>query len=376
MGYDKIANRTDKTERKMMQRIYLPPNAILKNFLFLFAAFILQINIACANEDAAIKATFLNYKHIQFGDTRKAPWRIVQAKTWKEALANRESIAEGMSDAASVATISLKQREALYKVWQKAPQELWVIYFSQPDHLELQSVESNHYIALIPSLSDADQAQRDTDEKAAIATQKPLNPATYTQTGFDAKPFVQDFTQWQKHFKQDIVIFETNIKKDHDFGRKLIEDNKTEALKQSYAQSIDIGHKGLSLRQELISAYYTPAGHEGTEVSPSGYVMTQLLLSNKAKPVGYGGTFIDEGNTVELWYMVFDDMPKLTMQDFNESFNFKAFSPATLPPYKTIKRNNWPALVFARSSNGQIKLYGMSMELARILGTIYNAQLF
>jgi hypothetical protein len=39
----------------------------------LFLCFILLSNIAHANDDALIKATFLNYSHIQFGDTRKAP---------------------------------------------------------------------------------------------------------------------------------------------------------------------------------------------------------------------------------------------------------------------------------------------------------------
>jgi hypothetical protein len=111
-------------------------------------------------------------------------------------------------------------------------------------------------------------------------------------------------------------------------------------------------------------------------VTPSGYVITQLLLSEKTKPIGYGGTFTDEGNTIELWHMVFDEMSEWNMQDFNENFNFKAFSPAALPPYKTIKRNSWPTLVFTRSADDKIQLYGMSMELSRILGTIYNAQLF
>ncbi len=342
----------------------------------LLVSLILLSNIACANDDAAIKAVFLNYSHIQFGDTRKAPWRIVQAKNWKVALTTNKTIAVGMSNAGSVATLSLIQREALYKAWQKAPQELWVIYFTQPDHLELEATEGVYEIKLVPSLSVTEQAQRDADEMAAIDAQKQLNPAIYTQAGFDAKLFTKDFSAWQKHFKQDFASFEVNMKKDHDFGRKLIEDNKTESLKQSYAQSIDSGQKGLSLRQALISAYYAPPGHEGTEVSPSGYVITQLLSSKKARPVGYGGTFVDEGNTVELWYMIFDDVSEWTVQDLSDSLVFKAFSPAVLPPYKTIKRSSWPALVFTRGSDGQIQLYGLSMELARILGTIYNAQLF
>jgi hypothetical protein len=86
--------------------------------------FILLSNIAHANDDALIKATFLNYSHIQFGDTRRAPWRIIQAKNWKEALASKKPIAEGLSNSTRVATLSVKQREALYKSWQKAPQEI------------------------------------------------------------------------------------------------------------------------------------------------------------------------------------------------------------------------------------------------------------
>lgn len=318
----------------------------------------------------------MSYSHIQFGDTTKAPWRIVQAKDWKAALASKVSITAGMSNAASVATLSIKQREALYKAWQKAPKEIWVIYFSQPDHLELQEVAGGFQIVLVPSLSDAEQARHDANEKAELAANKPLNPAIYKQAGFDAKLFTEDFSDWQQRFKQDISTFEAKMRKDHDYGRKLFEDKNPDALKHSYAQSIDIGHKGLSLRETLISAYYAPPGHEGTEVTPSGYVITQLLLSDNAKPAGYGGTFIDEGNTVELWYMTFDDMSEWTVRDFSENFNFKAFSPAGLPPYKTIKRNSWPALVFTHGSDGKIQLYGMSMELARILGTIYNAQLF
>lgn len=342
----------------------------------LLVSLILLSNIAYANGDATIKAVFLNYSQIQFGDTRKAPWRIVQAKNWKDALTAKKSIAEGMSNAASVATLSVIQREALYKAWQKAPLELWVIYFTQPDHLELEATEGVYEIKLVPSLSDAEQAQRDADEKAAIAAQKQLNPSTYTQVGFDAKPFSKDFSAWQKRFKQDVASFEVNMKKDHDFGRKLIENSNAEELKQSYAQSIDTGHKGLSLRQELISAYYAPPGHEGTEVSPFGYVITQLLSSKQARPVGYGGTFVDEGNIVELWYMVFDDMSEWSTQDLSDSLVFRAFTPAVLPPYKTIKRNSWPSLVFTRGTDGQIKIHAVSMELGKILATIYNAQLF
>ncbi|MGB4812776.1 MAG: hypothetical protein WBP13_09925 [Methylophilaceae bacterium] len=362
-----------------MMKPNLLMRVIFKKILLVMMTSILLSNIAYANDEAAIKATFLDYSQIQFGDTRKAPWRIVQAKSWKEALAKKKVIAEGMSSAASVATLSVKQRQALYNAWQKTPQEIWVIYFSQPDHFELNTIQTEktiYEINLVPSLSDADQAQRDADEQANMAAQKPLSSAIYTQADFDTKLFTQDFADWQKRFKQDVNTFEVKMRKDHEFGRNLLEDKNPEALKQSFGQSIDVGHKGLSFRQSLISAYYAPPGHEGTEVTPSGYVIRQLVLSNMAKPVGYGGNFIDEGKTIELWYMVFDDMSSWTVQDFNDRLNFKAFSPAILPPYKTIKRNSWPALVFTRGSDGKIQLYSMSMELSKILGTIYNAQLF
>lgn len=352
----------------------IPDYKMILGIILVF--FAISLSNQAHADDSAIQATFMNFSQIQFGDTVAAPWRIVQAKNWKDALKNKKSIAEGMSDAASVASLSKHQREALYQAWLKTPQDLWVIYFPQPDHLQLQAVSGGYQIELVPSLSDAEQAQRDAAALEAIDAQKPIDPNINKQADFDAKAFTKDFRNWQQRFKQDISTFEINMHQDPDFGRKLVEDKNSDALKQSYAQSIDTGHKGLSLRDDLISAYYAPAGHEGTEVTPSGDVITQLLLSEKAKPVGFGGIFTDEGNTVELWYMVFDDMSDWTKQDFNESFNFKAFSPAALPPYQTIKRNSWPALVFTRNANGNVKLYGMSMELSRILGTIYNAQLF
>lgn len=358
-------------------------------------------NIANANDDAAIKKAFLDYDTIQFGDTMAAPWHIVRAKTWKDALANKKSILDGMSSNASEVKLSVAQREVLYKAWQKTPQDIWVIYFSQPDHLVLETNPNGYQIKLVASLSDAEQARRDASEKTNIADQKPLSATTYTQAGFDAKPFAKDYAYWQQHFKQDIAEFDANMRKNRDFGKKLFEDKNQDALKKAFGQSIHTGKKGLSLRGELISAYYAAPGHEGTEVTPSGSVLTKLMLSKEARPVGFGGTFNDDNTQVELWYMVFDEMSGWTKQEFNDSIVFEAFKQevnptpsdaaatpagveeapkvyqsAELPPYKTIKRNRWPALVFTREADGKIKLYGMSMEMATILGHIYNRQLF
>jgi hypothetical protein len=385
----------------MMTTKILRSDTWLRALFLALVACIAFCDIAYANDDVAIKKVFLSFDKISFGDSILAPWRIVQAKTWKEALATKQSILKGMSNDASEVKLSVAQRETLYKAWQKTPQEIWVIYFSQPDHLELEAIDGSYQIRLIASVSDAEQAQRDASEKAYNAGQKPLSPATYTQAGFDAKPFAKDFANWQQRFTQDIAEFDANMRKDRDFGKKLFADKNPESLKKAFGQSIDTGKKGLSLRGELISAYYAAPGHEGTEVTPSGNVFTKLVLSKLAKPVGFGGTFGDENTPVELWYMVFDDMTGWTVQDFNDSIVFETFkqevnppspdaaAPAAgieaapkvyqsteLPPYKTTKRNSWPALVFTREADGKIMLYGMSMEMATILGNIRNKQLF
>ena len=96
-----------------MYKLYLQLNAIVKNLFFVLAVFFLPINATYADDNAVIKAVFLKYSQIQFGDTIAAPWRIVQAKTWKEALANKQSILEGMSSAASVVKLSVAQRAKL-----------------------------------------------------------------------------------------------------------------------------------------------------------------------------------------------------------------------------------------------------------------------
>ncbi len=342
-------------------------------FLVLFALLNLN-NLAFANDDEAIKKAFLSLDHFSIEDG-DSPWRISLGTSGDDALTHK-GIIEGISTSHGEVRLSKSQRAHLYSNWKKSPEQLWLLVYELSFQVKPIRTADHFEIQFIKSESEVERKMREEHDKAEVASKTPLPASAYTQEHFTAQPSKSDYKNWQNRFKQDIAKFEANMRKDHDFGRKLFEDKNPDALKLSYAQSIDIGRKGLSLREELISAYYAPPGHEGTEVTPSGYVITQLLLSDNANPVGYGGTFIDEGNTVELWYMEFDDMSGWTLQDFKDSFNFKAFSPAVLPPYKTIKRNNWPALVFTRGSDGKIQLYGMSMELARILGTIYNAQLF
>lgn len=374
----------------------------LKTLFLGLVACICFSNIAYANDDKALKIGFLNLTGFLIEGTANDPWRVVSAKNQMHALMAKPFILNGRSNDKGEILFSKEQRQALYSAWQKTPNQLWLVYVSRTYQIVPVGTPEVYQFDLVIPESDADKARREADEKAAIERQKPLNASTYTQTGFDAQSFTKDFSDWQQRFKQDFVAFNVEMKKDHEYGKKLFNDKNQDGLKQTFGQSIDTGKKGLSLRGELISAYYAAPSHEGNEVSPSGKVFTDLVLSEAAKPVGYGGTFSDENTQVELWYMVFDDMTSWTMQDFNDSMVFEAFKLPTAPPaaadaaadpagtpakkaeyklaelpaYKTIKRSSWPALVFTREPDGKIQLYGMSMEMAKILGHIYNMQIF
>jgi hypothetical protein len=47
-----------------------------------------------------------------------------------------------------------------------------------------------------------------------------------------------------------------------------------------------------------------------------------------------------------------------------------------LPPYSTLTRNVWPALVFARNKEGKLLLYALSSEMNQIIQNIYRRQLY
>jgi hypothetical protein len=366
-------------------------------FLSLLACISLS-NFAYAKDDGAIEAAFMKAPIMLFSDGAGMDWAIVQGTSEYDALGNsRNPLFKGIADAQGNAPLSTKQRNMLYTIWKSTPNQLWYVHGSTPyqimpklinDHYELSLVDL-HYV-------------RDKEKAAAINKAISAYSLIFTQKGFDSKPFAKDFDDWQQRFMQDIAAFEASMSEDRDHGKKLLEGTNQDGFKKVFRQSIDTGKKGLSLRGELISAYYAAPGHEGTEVTHSGDVFTKLVLSKEAKPVGFGGTFTDENTQAELWYVVFDDMTDWTTADFDESIVFQAFNqeykllvpadatpepdgsapvwigykPAELPSYKAIKRNSWPALVFTRETDGKIMLYGMSIEMATILGHIYNRQLF
>ena len=255
----------------------------LKTLFLGLVACICFSNIAYANDDKALKIGFLNLTGFRVEDTANDLWRVVSAKDQMHAMMAEPFILNGRSNDEGEILFSKKQRQALYSAWQKTPNQLWLVYVSRTYHIVPVGTPEVYQFDLVIPESDADKARRKADEKAAIESQKPLNASIYTQVGFDATSFAKDFADWQQRFKQDFVAFNVEMKKDHEYGKKLFNDKNQDRLKLSFGQSIDTGKKGLSLHGELISTYYAAPGHEGTEVSPSGKVFTDLVLSEVAK---------------------------------------------------------------------------------------------
>jgi len=347
----------------------------LRWLLIAFLSCVSLANAARASDadEAALKATFLKLRIVFAADgpghivDSDMPWRIVQASDEMGALGSRKSLMEGITDSRGEARLSAKQRAALFSAWQRTPQQLWLIHNSQPLQMVAQQVSGRYQITFVAQESKFEKQQREKEKDQA----QPLNASIYTQDGFDPAPFVAAFEAWRTDFQSDLNAFKAATRKDPDHGRRLLEVEQSDALKDSFSRSIHDGVKGLSLRRLLIEATYSG----DRRVLPSGAVIAKLLLSEKARPVGFGGVFSDDGKEVELWYMTFDDMSEWTKQDFKESLVLKGFSPAELPPYKVIRRNSWPALVFCRDANGKVKLYALSMELAQIIQVIFNAQI-
>ena len=326
---------------------------------------------AAQSDDGPALQTAFQHMIIRFPDDANSPWRIVSADGEMAALSTSTFLVEGTTDKKGEVRLSKKQRADLCTAWQRSPQQLWLIYYSRTLQFTLQEDHGENRIVLIEPESKITKELNAVAAKEAADRQLPLNHAFYTQAGFDAKAFKQAYADWRERFQQDLADCKKIIRDDFDQGQILLADESGEELGKVFARSIHAGKKGLGFRRELIGAFYS----RDRRVLAPGASATQLLLSDSTAPVGYGGTFLDDGTTVELWYMVFDDLSDWTAYDLNHSIHFSAFAPAELPANKILERNRWPALVFVREPDGKIKLYGMSMELARILQAIFNAQI-
>ena len=133
----------------------------------------------------------------------------------------------------------------------------------------------------------------------------------------------------------------------------------SDSLKSTFAQSIDDGVLGQALKQEIIGVI---AGRDYGVVSPMK-VMLQQVIKN-ACPVGFGGTFVDRGKNVELWYVDLDDTNAM-----------QAFAKPRLPAFGTIERDMFPALIFVRDATGKLRWYGISREMGIIMSHWYNIQI-
>jgi hypothetical protein len=350
--------------------------------LLIVVSFFLSVGVQ-ANDNEAIKRAFMDL-HIVLQDIPglggiplgNTDWRIVKGEDEWYALGNKDFMMQGKTNSKGEVILSNQELKKLFAAWQRAPDQLWFVFNSKPSNFVPQQINGAYEISLLAPESDLERKMREDKEKNQLAAETPLPLSSYTQPGFDAKPFVADYEIWRGKFKADLQAFNNKLQASPQYGRSILEDQKGDELKQLFSRSLHSGYKGMSLRKELVAAQYVSPATEGTEISPAGDVLTKLLLSEHAKPVGYGGTFIDEGNTVELWYMVFDDMTEWTLLEFNESLVFSAFSAPKLPAYKVTQRNSWPALVFVRDEDATLKLYGISKEMASILQNIFNAQVF
>ncbi len=363
-----------------MTRLYSPSQLFIKALNLLLFVSTFSYCSAQSNDSAAMKTFFLKLDKIELANyASNYTWRVIQSNlTAWDALGEQKSIINGITNSKGEAILSITQRKKLYGFFKKFPNQIWLIYNSYPYLVKINKVQKVYEILLDDSAmrsyspTEAEVKMTETD----TLDYKLLDTKIFTQTNFDTVSFNKAYKDWCKRFVQDIGAFNIAMKIDDEYGRKIFDADSLDALKQTFHQSIHNGIKGLSLRELLVKTYYAGRPTEGTEVTPSGKVFTDFLLAAGTHPVGYGGTFTDEGNTVELWYMVFDDLTKWTVADFKENFAFKPFDPIQLPAYNVIKRNRWPALVFIKDSDGVLKLYGMSAEMNKILGTIYNAQIF
>ena len=133
-------------------------------------------------------------------------------------------------------------------------------------------------------------------------------------------------------------------------------------LHTAFADSVSTGAKGDVLLASFVQS-------SGGRVVPPMQTMLNLVL-NKACPVGFGGSFVDDGHQVELWYVDLTPGSDAEVDDV-----MRAFRAPALPAYGSLKRDAFPALVFERDPQGRLKWYGVSREMATILDYWFNIQI-
>ncbi len=174
----------------------------------------------------------------------------------------------------------------------------------------------------------------------------------FIQPGFDKSKAQAEFADFQKRLRKAIDDVDTIE------PSRIGETAALNVMRTAFAETVATGAKGDALLAELIRP--SPRG----VVSPLGSMLEKI--KGKACPAGFGGSFIDDGNTVELWYVDLDPDDRGALQ---------AFKQAALPAHGSLVRGTFPALVFSRNKSGALQLYGMSQEMAMILQFWWGVQL-
>ncbi len=354
---------------------------LLKQIRWIGILLFLQISGAWAEplSDSELKQVFSDFHIVpveknldpNFGFTLPdIPWRIVLGNNELEAVANGEFLAQGETTERGEVSLSEQKSAQLYSIWKRHPDRLWFIDNSRSlgYRISPQKVNGVLFIKLIAHLTQEAEAEQVAAAARESANRiQPLPATAYSQTGFNEKEFGAEFQEWQMRFEKDVNAAVTRIEKNRGYAQKL----ELQAFGPVFTSSIDGGTKGLDLRRMLVQSTIST----NSRVWAPGSIVAELLLSKHTRPAGFGGIFQDNGRDIELWYVVFDDMRMWSKQDLKDNDLFRAFKPLELPAYASLKRNSWPALVFVRNKKGRVMLYGLSMELDRIIQSVSNAQI-
>lgn len=179
-------------------------------------------------------------------------------------------------------------------------------------------------------------------------------PSKYQQEKFDRETASREFRDFQQRLRLDVdTLAGINLPLAKGDG-----DAALAELRKAFGNSVAPGPKGDAILGNMI------ARGPGGIVSPWGEMM--MDVRNRACAVGFGGTFTDEGRKVELWYVDLNPFDQGAMA---------AFENPQLPPYGSVQRDVFPALVFERDEQNRLKWYAVSREMGTILNEWFRIQL-
>jgi hypothetical protein len=288
-----------------------------------------------------------------------------------------EVLLSGISSKKGESPLTKAQQKFLYAACKATPKSIWLVYglnsykYYVEEENGLYQIKMRHIRAddEDPDSLVYQEIQKNRESREKKASTK-LSTETYTQAGFKQEGYVKEFKEWREAFNLDLAELKAEIKNDSNFGKKLLEPEHIKDLENTFSHSIDPGVKGMHLRRTIISAFYA----DNRRVWSPGSTLISLLNGEYTKPVGYGGQFSDFNRPIELWYIAFDDLSRMTSLELDENIVYSIFKPLKLPEYGVVNRNSWPAFVFVRNESNKIRMYGMSAELAEIIKAVFNRQ--